>query len=287
VSLSEPSPSPPARPGTGTTLLSWLILLAVAAAVIALVVNAQRSQASPPIAPTDAPVAAPAPTADAPPAGRPGERASRLATFWGVDISWPQCDAVPTLTTGFAIVGVNGGRPFTSNPCLAEQVAFAKKLSGYAAYMNLAAPRGVDPTTYGRQTALDALARARGAGLRVHTMWLDVEVLNHWTDPATNVAVMNGAAAALRAHGVTPGVYTSSPMWQQITGGGHLGMPLWLATSVIDYHDVQPLCRLGLGGQQAMFAQYVASDDGRLLDVDVLCHNAEPDVVRMFTAGRG
>src|SRR2546430_6689625 len=60
-------------------------------------------------------------------------------------VSWPQCNGgIPTLSPGFGIVGVNGGRPFTDNPSLSEQITYAKSLSGYAAYINLDAPRGED-----------------------------------------------------------------------------------------------------------------------------------------------
>jgi hypothetical protein len=49
---------------------------------------------------------------------------------------------------------------------------------------------------------------------------------------------------------------------------------------------VQPLCRTGLGGRPAVMAQYVASANGKLIDIDVLCNNAIPNVVSMFTAGK-
>jgi len=186
------------------------------------------------------------------------------------------------------VVGVNGGRPFTDNPCLSEQVAYAKALSGYAAYINLDAPRGEDPRSYGRRSALDGLERARRAGLKVSTIWLDVEVLNHWShDAATNVAVINGAASALQAKGLTAGIYSSVDMWNDITGGATVTMPVWLATSVLDYRDVQPLCKTGLGGRPAEMAQYVAGAGGKLIDINVLCNNAVPDVVTKFTAGKG
>jgi len=121
----------------------------------------------------------------------------------------------------------------------------------------------------------------------VQTIWLDVEVLNHWsTDAATNIGVINGAATALQSRGLTVGIYSSVPMWQDITGGASVTMPVWLATSVIDYRDVQPLCKTGLGGRPAEMAQYVASANGQLIDIDVLCTNAIPNVVSMFTAGK-
>jgi hypothetical protein len=301
-------PSAPA-PGRRTTtrLLAVAIAGALAIGVGTLLAEAPWSEAAPPhttpslpttTAPLDAQLAHPAaPPATArsltrapqhrTPAGAAPD-ATRLSTFWGVDVSWPQCNGgIPTLASGFAVVGVNGGRPFTDNPCLSEQVAYAKGVSGYAAYLNLDAPRGEDPRSYGQRSALDGLARAHRAGLMVSTVWLDVEVLNHWShDAATNVAVINGAAAALQSRGLTAGIYSSVDMWQDITGGAKITMPVWLATSVIDYRDVQPLCGEGLGGKPAEMAQYVAGANGLLIDIDVLCNNAIPDVVTRFTAGR-
>lgn len=293
-------PVPPAGRRTATRLLGVAIVASLAVGSGALIAAAPWSEAAPPRIPTEsrtAPFAPPANQPAAPPTNAPqlpakaprhsAAQATRLSTFWGVDVSWPQCNGIPSLSAGFATVGVNGGRPFTDNPCLSQQVAYAKQRSGYAAYLNLDAPRGEDPTSYGARAALDGLARARRAGLRVQTIWLDVEVLNHWsTDAAINVGVINGAATALQSRGVTVGVYSSVPMWQQITGGARVTMPVWLATSVIDYRDVQPLCKAGLGGRPAEMAQYVASANGQLIDIDVLCNNAIPDVVSMFTAGR-
>src|SRR5262245_23430661 len=56
---------------------------------------------------------------------------------YGIDVSWPQCGAaLPRVPLDFAIVGVTYGYATTSNPCLADQVAWAKqtgaRLSLYA-----------------------------------------------------------------------------------------------------------------------------------------------------------
>lgn len=64
----------------------------------------------------------------------------------GNDVSWPQCGK--TLPTGqaFAIVGVTGGLANNTNPCLAEQLSWAKSSTGgtsqprVALYVNTANP---------------------------------------------------------------------------------------------------------------------------------------------------
>lgn len=45
--------------------------------------------------------------------------ASQPAASHGLDVSWPQCDRELPADFAFAIVGVNGGRVYSANPCLA------------------------------------------------------------------------------------------------------------------------------------------------------------------------
>src|SRR5205085_1400646 len=123
-------------------LLGVAIVAALAVGTGVLLSEAPWSEAAPPrgtlpgtaaTGPLDAQLAQPA----APPAAThsltgnrhrrspagAGAAATRLSTFWGVDVSWPQCNGgIPTLAPGFAVVGVNGGRPFSDNPCLGEQI---------------------------------------------------------------------------------------------------------------------------------------------------------------------
>ena len=239
----------------------------------------------PPTAAPTAPAKTPAP---APHTG--ATAADHLSAGWGVDVSWPQCGSLgmPSVQPGFVVVGINGGKPFTDNVCLAREVAWARSRTGVSAYLNIDAPRGGDAAAYGRKVALDGLARVQRANLSLPVLWLDVEVLNHWsTNPAVNVAVINGALRALQQHGVTAGIYSSGPMWQQITGGAQLHVPVWLATSVNDYRQLPQWCGIGLGGKAAEMTQYVAYDGHQLVDVDVLCQQAIPAVVGEFAAGRG
>jgi hypothetical protein len=50
----------------------------------------------------------------------------------GNDISYPQCGMRLPSSHAFGVVGVNGGRAFTKNPCLVQQLAWAKR--GYTSY---------------------------------------------------------------------------------------------------------------------------------------------------------
>jgi hypothetical protein len=48
----------------------------------------------------------------------------------GYDVSRPQCDTTLPVDRAFAVVGVNGGLSTRTNPCLAEQLAWAWRSSG-------------------------------------------------------------------------------------------------------------------------------------------------------------
>ncbi len=267
-----------------------VLLLGVGTAVA----HAARGAAGPAAASTPSQPLLPA--ASAPPAPTPASRpavavpqgeATYLSNFWGADISWPQCAGAPPagLPLGFVVVGLNDGRPFTTNPCLAAQLAFARGRTGVAVYANIDAPRAGDPTAYGRSVGLDAVDRLRATGLHAPVLWLDVELANHWSTPQVNVAVLRGALLAIDDSGVQAGVYSSPPMWDQLTGGARLDVPVWTATSVTGYRQVDYWCQLGLGGHPATMAQYVATYQGRLVDIDVLCRSALSTAVSMFAEG--
>jgi hypothetical protein len=206
-----------------------------------------------------------------------------LSAGWGIDVSWPQCDRpLPTLPAGFVIVGVHGGRPFTANRCLHDQVRGMRGRLPVSVYLNIDAPRSGDPKAYGARVVDDGLARIARAGIHVPVVWLDVEILNAWRDPATNVAVIGAALARLRARGLVAGLYSSAPMWQQITGGAQVHVPVWLAITGSEVPSLRHACTVGLGGAKATMVQYVAAaPDGRLVDADVLCRT-DSGVLRLF-----
>jgi hypothetical protein len=179
----------------------------------------------------------------------------------GYDVSYPQCGG--TLPAGsFGLVGVDGGRPYDVNPCLATEIDWATTTGSPAYYVNTADP-GPNASThwptgqtspqackassrnstacsydYGWNAAKDSYGRAAAAATSVGApavsgakWWLDVETGNSWqvdngetaTHYANDTAALKGMRGYLRAKGVsTVGVYSTSRQWQQITGGASL-----------------------------------------------------------------
>jgi hypothetical protein len=85
----------------------------------------------------------PPPPLELPPAVTPAPSVTPAADLPGIDVSWPQCGAELPTELGFAIVGVNGGRVYTPNPCLgassaASQLAWAGPNADL--YLNTANP---------------------------------------------------------------------------------------------------------------------------------------------------
>lgn len=268
-----------------------VVLAALVTAVIAAGIGIVEADATKP-----APAAAPSTVAVAPPAKTAAKNAAApprpVVTFptsltvgWGIDVSWPQCgQPLPAVADGFAIVGINGGRPMTGNPCLRDELGASRggRLP-VAFYLNLSAPpAGSDPAAYGANVVEDGIARIARTGARVPVVWLDVEVLNAWRDPATNLAVINAALRRLRAHGLIGGIYSSVPMWQQITGNASVRVPVWLAITGSEVPSLRHACAVGLGGATATMVQYVAITPAqRLVDADVLCRT-DVGVLRLF-----
>jgi hypothetical protein len=212
----------------------------------------------------------------------------------GYDISYPQCGGTFPASPAFAIVGVNGGKVFSVNSCLAAQVAWG---GGTAAelYANTGnpgpalssfwpkgqtTPRFCDannPDTvdcaydYGWNAAQHSLQTAQSAygSLGIATSpaatrwWLDVETANSWrTDTSLNVAALQGEFDYLTSAGVANvGFYSTTSQWNTITGGSKLFSPApsWGAGSPSE-KAAKSLCATTVtsftGGRLAM-VQYI------------------------------
>jgi hypothetical protein len=203
----------------------------------------------------------------------------------GIDVSYPNCNDVASMSARFGVVGVTGGVPYTRNPCLAAEAARFTTLHLYAnAAWNARSPkvsatsprRCVAPDlvcrayNYGYGAGIDAAAAASAAGARSAVWWLDVEAANAWSGVvAQNRASIQGEYDALRARGVaTVGVYSTTVQWNGITGSWLNGWPSWGATVLTSLPLVQTYCRgHRFTGGQTWMIQY----RGGSFDQDVAC----------------
>jgi hypothetical protein len=190
----------------------------------------------------------------APSASSQGARAAAP----GFDLSYPECGGAVPSPIAFGIVGVNGGRAFTPNPCLASEYVWALSAGSptqphLSFYLNTGnpgpdssthwplagtqRPRACDGTAsdacaydYGWFAAQDSVDRARlvAGGLATQVpWWLDVEVENSWSsNQMNNSADLQGAVDALRANGIgLVGVYSLAAEWEQLIGFGPQNTP--------------------------------------------------------------
>jgi LysM repeat protein len=173
----------------------------------------------------------------------------------GFDISYPDCLRTLPPPSGFAVVGLNDGRPFTINPCFGSEYAAAKGSQlPPSVYLNSAyAPSLLANVTAGcagagareplswpeqRAYALGCSEAEAAAGTLAATpaavIWVDIESANTWSrHPWLNRATINGFLDYLLTLAPAPrvGVYSSPAEWQLLTGNWRsFGLPEWIAT---------------------------------------------------------
>ena len=203
----------------------------------------------------------------------------------GFDISYPNCAAPPPHTHAFAVIGLNAGRPFTTNPCFAGEWAaagprrsiyintaysptLARHIKPYCAPAASAEGFMSSPwRAYAVGCSEAAAALEQLAGTTVEAVWLDVEPGNSWSSRRIlNVAAIKGILAYLLTQSPRPtvGIYSNQAYWQQIVGRWpSLSVPEWIATGVPD----PPGCPPGFAAGPIWIAQ---TTDG-LLDRDTAC----------------
>lgn len=179
----------------------------------------------------------------------------------GYDISFPQCKSgFPAAVPGQHVIGVNGGKAFTRNPCFGDQFRWGS-VNGQvpAFYMNLNYPNG--PTAgyanngpRGACASSDAACRAfnygHNAAQYAHQVsrevypgdgvwWLDIETANYWSkNPGLNAETIKGALSYFQARGIAVGIYSIGPMWKTIAGSYAPKVPLWVAQT---RKSIQPI----------------------------------------------
>jgi hypothetical protein len=220
----------------------------------------------------------------------------------GFDISFPQCGGPEPNAPAFAVVGVNGGRAFSANPCLARQYVWALTSVSpvqprVAFYMNTGNPgpeastRWPRPGTatpqpcdgswsaacaydYGWLAAQDAYARARSVGgdmAALSPWWLDVEVANSWSaDHTSNAADLQGSIDYLRSVNIAViGIYGLAADWEEIVGTSaasapFAGLPNW-RPGPRNSAEALSWCARTVTGGKVLFVQYpTAGFDGNL-----------------------
>jgi hypothetical protein len=203
--------------------------------------------------------AAPVPAASVPPLG--------------YDVSHPQCKKTLPKDGGFAIVGITGGHPFSSNKCVGEQLRWAGTKSGRAVYVNSGYPGSGDPVAYGISVADDAVQREHAqAGHGTAMWWLDVELANTWAGTTQqNATVLDAMASRLQQLGVRVGIYSTPGMWTDIAGDWNPGLPIWYATGPGTAATAATACGHGFAGSTAAVVQWVEKTAQGELDHNMVC----------------
>jgi hypothetical protein len=213
----------------------------------------------------------------------------------GYDISFPQCgQTYPAPPYRVAVVGINGGRPYTPNPCLASEAAWAGP--SLTVYVNVGPLNSGDPAAlhgpagscappdstcqaynWGWNAAVYDAAAAIKAGVAASVWWLDIEFANGWKtspqDQAENARVIQGTIDGLRAQGDLPGIYSTSYQFGLIAGSQYLPqVPLWVAGAA-DASQAPGFCdpSHAFGGGQIWLTQWTGQVGQSTFDQDYAC----------------
>jgi LysM repeat protein len=199
----------------------------------------------------------------------------------GLDVSYPDCARMLPAGLGFMVVGLNDGRPFTSNPCFETEYAAARASELLpSVYLNAAyapslirhvtpdcASAGASQPVSRREQVAYAVgcseagaAEAMLAGLPAAALWIDVEPANSWSRrPALNRATILGLVSTLLAQDPRPvvGIYSGTGYWRGLTGAwSSLPLPEWIATgSEVDAYG----CGIAFSGGPVWLSQHAAS----------------------------
>jgi hypothetical protein len=174
----------------------------------------------------------------------------------GYDVSYPQCSGSYPSNPLFGIVGVNGGLANTGNPCLGDELHWARDTPGQkrpkqpslSLYIDTGNPGGHHVADWPGGGATQAYGSCNGlltnacsylygkqradysyrlvsaldpVAARTAPWWLDVELTASWAGTyQLNIAALQGFLAGLKDAGATGpiGVYSTGAQWKDVTG---------------------------------------------------------------------
>lgn len=245
-----------------------------------------------------------------------GNIAPRDGNVLGGDVSWPQCPQgvgipekqgkglpMPEAEAEFVVIGLTNGPGFTPNPCLADQVQWAKDNDVLVAvYAVSSFPSAQQLREYGADGPYDASTR-RGqlrnvgyqqarftigtmgqVGLLSPIVWIDVEPvpLFEWSaDQQANAAVIEGVARGYVDAGFRIGVYSTPYLYETVVGDLSLGgIPEWRAAGQTSRQEALARCGddWSIQGGPAVMGQWVESQR----DKNVTCDGIAADLGQWF-----
>lgn len=197
----------------------------------------------------------------------------------GYDVSFPQCNTeLSQKFVGFVIIGLNNGRPFTTNPCFAKQWAWANEHTARAVYINVSDPGKGSAKVRGQKIARDTIGRLGKLGVPDDVpIWLDVEIDNDWTEPSRATVVINEVLAKLVAAGHPVGIYSVPVHWFHITFSAPVNVPTWLGLGKYEKISdgvaaAKAACRReNFGNRKPAIVQFVGRTQSGWLDRNILC----------------
>jgi hypothetical protein len=195
---------------------------------------------------------------------------------------------LPAASPTYVVLGLTHGAGHTANPCFGEQLGWARsrgaRVGAYlvpsypTAHQRAAAATGAFGVCTslscrlrndGAAQAVDALEVMRSTGVAVPMVWVDVEFRSHpsWSrHDDRNRAVLQGVFHALREARVAFGIYTTTYMWQHLTGGWQVHVPNWLPAGNGSPATAKSRCRQSATGGPTWLVQYT-----RQWDEDLTC----------------
>lgn len=233
----------------------------------------------------------------------------------GADVGWPQCpegtgipekqgqgQPMPDEDSEFVIIGLTNSPSFTRNPCLADQLEWAKERDLWVgAYSVVSFPSEDeidehgsdgpwDGTTnlgslrnVGYRAALFNVKTMEEHGLDVPLVWIDVEPVPkfEWSDDTSaNAAVIVGMAKGYREAGYRIGAYSLKSMWSDIAGDLRLYAPEWRPAGGTGRKEAESRCGddWSFQGGNGVLAQWV--EDNK--DHNVPCPGVDLNPDRWF-----